>query len=214
MATTRLSDRERQLLELARHGLTDQAIATRLAISVPTVATYWARIRLKMGALSRPELVAQYVEGLAAHEMEALRAENDALRSELARKSTDSWVESMADLVLKAPEAVLFVDRTGHILFGNEAASEMFGCDVATFPSLRVGNFIPPQLHETHRQHRDEFFTVGERTTMGDHHGVPARRMDGTEIRIRATISLAETPSGPIAIFFARTVQAFTPESE
>ena len=45
------------MLLLAAQGLTDQGIAHRLEISLATVGTYWGRIRIKIGPLSRTGLV-------------------------------------------------------------------------------------------------------------------------------------------------------------
>ncbi|HVT12421.1 MAG TPA: LuxR C-terminal-related transcriptional regulator [Fimbriimonadaceae bacterium] len=59
--STSLSQREQQILTYATKGLTDQAMANALGISRATVTTYWGRIRTKLGALGRTELVARYV---------------------------------------------------------------------------------------------------------------------------------------------------------
>jgi PAS domain S-box-containing protein len=214
LPTRQLSDRERQLLELARQGFTDQAIAKELEISVPTVATYWGRIRIKMGPLSRPELVAHYVQAESAVRMEALHAENESLRRRLTpaieegSRAAPSF-DSILELIRKAPDAVLIVNRGGEILLGNEAAAALFGCPMEDFSKLRVGSFIPAEVHEAHRAHRERFFETGVRSRMGDHDGVQARRLDGTRVRITAAVSMAETQQGPIAIVFAREAEAF-----
>lgn len=81
MGTSRLSERENQMLQMAARGLTDQGIAHELGISVGTVGTYWGRVREKMGALSRSELVAKYVEGSVSERIETLRQENQIGRA-------------------------------------------------------------------------------------------------------------------------------------
>jgi two-component system response regulator NreC len=53
---TELSKREWEVLELLTRGLTHQQIADHLYVSVKTVETYRARIRLKTGLKSRAEL--------------------------------------------------------------------------------------------------------------------------------------------------------------
>jgi len=210
--TRQLSERERQLLELARQGFTDQAIAKELVISVPTVATYWGRIRIKMGPLSRPELVAHYVQAESADRMASLHAENESLRRRLTPATEEGEraapsFDSILELIRKAPDAVLLVNRLGEILLGNEAASTLFACPMEDFSKLRVGSFIPPEVHEVHRAHREQFFETGVRSRMGDHHGVQAQRLDGSRICITAAVSMAETPQGPIAIVFAREAE-------
>lgn len=54
-----LSDRQRQMVELAGLGLTDKEIARRLNLSEGTLRTYWDRLRARMGANSRTEVLAR-----------------------------------------------------------------------------------------------------------------------------------------------------------
>jgi PAS domain S-box-containing protein len=68
-----LSEREKEVLFLAGEGLTDKEIAIRLQIGPKTVRTYWDRMRAKLNAASRTEVLAK-----------ALRAAYDDLaRTEL-----------------------------------------------------------------------------------------------------------------------------------
>jgi DNA-binding NarL/FixJ family response regulator len=52
-----LSEREKEVLELAAHGHTNQQIADRLFLSVKTVETYRARLMAKLGLETRADLV-------------------------------------------------------------------------------------------------------------------------------------------------------------
>lgn len=54
-----LSEREKEVLFLAGEGLTDKEIALRLDIGQKTVRTYWDRMRAKLGAASRTEVLAK-----------------------------------------------------------------------------------------------------------------------------------------------------------
>src|SRR5437868_5974451 len=83
-----LSEREREILELAIDGLTDQQIGIRINISASTVNSYWVRIRGKLGHLSRTELVSRILQqraladaDLMRQRVEGLQAEIDALKS-------------------------------------------------------------------------------------------------------------------------------------
>jgi two-component system, NarL family, response regulator NreC len=53
----RLSARERQVLSLLARGHTSREIATAIGVGVKTVETYRARLRVKLGATTRAELV-------------------------------------------------------------------------------------------------------------------------------------------------------------
>ena len=61
----RLSPREEQVLGLASEGLLDKQIAANLGITENTMRTYWRRIRLKVGELSRSALAVQYARSKA-----------------------------------------------------------------------------------------------------------------------------------------------------
>jgi DNA-binding CsgD family transcriptional regulator len=54
-----LSDREKEVLSLAADGLTDKEIALRLSIATKTVRTYWDRMRQKLSATSRTQVIAK-----------------------------------------------------------------------------------------------------------------------------------------------------------
>lgn len=57
MAIDELSPRETEIVELSAEGLTNEAIAERLGLSIGTVNTYWLRIKLKTGAVGRMDAV-------------------------------------------------------------------------------------------------------------------------------------------------------------
>lgn len=57
----RLTPREFQILELASRGQSDKQIAGQLGIHFGTVSTYWNRMRTKLGASTRGEMIAKLV---------------------------------------------------------------------------------------------------------------------------------------------------------
>jgi two-component system response regulator NreC len=59
---TELSQREQTVLERLAHGLTNQAIATQLDISVKTVESYRARLLRKLGLRTRADIIRYAVE--------------------------------------------------------------------------------------------------------------------------------------------------------
>lgn len=81
MATRELSPREEEIVELCVEGLTNDAIAHRLGLSVGTVNTYWLRIKLKVGGSGRTDTVVRIIRERAE---KALREEN-VERKELAK---------------------------------------------------------------------------------------------------------------------------------
>ena len=57
-----LSPRECEVLRLVSQGLTNQAIAHRLGLSVKTVETYLHRAYAKLGVQNRAEAVVHFLE--------------------------------------------------------------------------------------------------------------------------------------------------------
>ncbi len=59
---TTLSERELEVVDLARHGLTNRDIAERLSLSPHTIARHLANARAKLGAANRAEAAAKFEE--------------------------------------------------------------------------------------------------------------------------------------------------------
>ena len=57
-----LSERELEVLDLARHGLTNKDIAERLSLSRHTIGHHLANARAKLGAANRAEAAAMFEE--------------------------------------------------------------------------------------------------------------------------------------------------------
>ena len=61
-AGTTLSERELEVVDLARHGLTNKDIAVRLSLSPHTIARHLSNARAKLGAANRAEAAAKFEE--------------------------------------------------------------------------------------------------------------------------------------------------------
>ena len=62
MLKRELSSREEEIVQLCVDGLTNDAIAHRLNISIGTVNTYWLRIKLKAGGLGKTDTVVKIIK--------------------------------------------------------------------------------------------------------------------------------------------------------
>jgi DNA-binding CsgD family transcriptional regulator len=56
-----LSERELEVLEVARHGLTNAEIASRLGVTVHTVKFHLASIYRKLGAVNRTDAIVRWL---------------------------------------------------------------------------------------------------------------------------------------------------------
>ena len=109
-----LSRREREVLRLGATGATDQEISDRLSISVPTLRTYWLRIREKIGAVNRTHAIALAVAGpLAADEGDPQRRLLEKARS-----------ESVAEWAWRPGDRHIVLDDASKTLFGIAAQGQ------------------------------------------------------------------------------------------
>jgi len=86
MATRELSPREEEIIELCVEGLTNDAIAVRLGLSVGTVNTYWLRIRLKVGGVGRTDTVVRVIKERAERALRESNVERQELSDMVAEK--------------------------------------------------------------------------------------------------------------------------------
>jgi PAS domain S-box-containing protein len=150
-----LSPRESQLLEYAKNGLTDQAIANELGISLATIATYWGRIRIKFGPLSRTEIVAKHLESQKNESLDLLRNEVQSLKQQLHARDAAS-----SELVLGCyhhKEAILILDLEQYILFANETACRWMGRSYEELVGKQMLEFWPEDRRQNWLEHHKAF---------------------------------------------------------
>ena len=111
-----LSERERQLVELAAQGFTDKEICSRLDLSAGTVGTYWSRCREKLGVPTRAACVAQFL-------------------SLQAPSASDRRWEALLGLV---SDAVLVVSADGRVVAANHVAATLASVSPAELIGLEV----------------------------------------------------------------------------
>ena len=94
-----LSPREEEIVQLCVDGLTNDAIAHRLGLSVGTVNTYWLRIKLKVGGLGRTDTVVRVIQDRAEKALRTSNVERTGLIEMIAEKER-SVVDLSAALAL------------------------------------------------------------------------------------------------------------------
>lgn len=99
MTTKELSPREEEIVALCVEGLTNDAIAHRLGLSVGTVNTYWVRIKLKVGGSGRTDTVVKVIKDQAERALREANTERKGLSDLVAEKERD-MLEHRAALAL------------------------------------------------------------------------------------------------------------------
>lgn len=134
MKTKDLSPREEEIIELSVEGLTNEAIATRLGLSLGTVNTYWLRIKLKVGGLGRTDTVARVIKERAERALREANVERVHL-SEMVAEKERGVVDLRAALALlhlamdqiKSTVWATDPELSIHILANGEYPSKHFG---------------------------------------------------------------------------------------
>ena len=206
-STPELSPREQQLLRYASEGLTDTAIAYKLGISEATVATYWGRVRMKLGPFSRTELVAVMLRAEREAAVEELRRENEHLVRALQERFDATEVPFYNELLEQAPDAMLIMSAEGRIEYMNGAARDLFGYRKDELTGHDLLELIPRRFRTVHTDHRLTYLQNPQRRQMGHHLETPALHKDGTEFPVRASLSAVNTTNGTIVICILRPIE-------
>lgn len=141
--TRDLSPREEEIVELCVEGLTNDAIAHRLGLSVGTVNTYWLRIRMKVGGSGKTDTVVKVIKERAERALRDANVERKEFAEIVAEKDR-GVLELRAALALlhlamdQIKSTVWAADRdlSIQILANGEFPSTYFGA------KWQVGNSI------------------------------------------------------------------------
>jgi len=129
-----LSPREEQIVELCVEGLTNDAIAQNLGLSVGTVNTYWLRIKLKVGGSGKTDTVVKVIKERAERALREANTERRSL-SDIVAEKEKGVLELRAALALlnlameqiKSTVWATDKDLAIHIIANGEFPSTHFG---------------------------------------------------------------------------------------
>jgi PAS domain S-box-containing protein len=200
-----LSQRELQLLVYATQGLTDQAIANELAISLATIATYWGRIRIKLGPLNRTELVARYLEYKTKEEIDDLHNEISMLREQMESSKADDAYLLIA--LNKIPNSVIILNTDLTVFYVNEATCRWFGYSPEELLGQPFLNFYPEGRHELWHAWYEQFLADPTNPELTRSRSAYVRHKDGSLVEVIGDTVDIDGPDGVRIMWVSRLAE-------
>ena len=123
--------------------------------------------------------------GTVSHNITERRQAQDELRTS---------EERLAAIIGTAMDAIISLDDHQRVVLFNAAAEQIFRCSAAEAIGKPLDRFVPERFRNIHRLHIDTFGSAGATaSSMAPPRMLSARRADGEEFPIEATISRART---------------------
>jgi DNA-binding CsgD family transcriptional regulator len=134
MVKRELSPREEEIVQLCVDGLTNDAIAHRLNISVGTVNTYWLRIKLKVGGLGKTDTVVRVVKERAEKALRDSNMERANLVEMVAEKE-----KGLLDLRSTLALLHLAMDQIKSTVWATDTDLVIYSMANGEFPATHFG---------------------------------------------------------------------------
>jgi len=104
--------------------------------------------------------------------------------------------ERMRLAVEAAPNAMIMVNREGHIVLLNAQAERVFGYAREELLGRSIEMLIPESFRAGHSGHRHEYHLTPSARVMGAGRDLHGRRKDGSEVPVEVGLNPIETPEG------------------
>jgi two-component system sensor histidine kinase DevS len=117
--------------------------------------------------------------------------------------SEDEFVLALVDA---APDGIVVVDDTGHIVFVNVQMMELFGYARDALVGLPVDDLVPERFRSAHHTHRTDYQVEPRSRAMGSHNVLYGRRKDGSEFPVEISLSPLRSTPTPQVVAVVRDV--------
>jgi len=100
------------------------------------------------------------------------------------------------ELLDAAPDAIIEVDREGHIILLNRVTEKLFGYPRQELVGKSVELLIPGDLRNLHTTHRAQYFENPQTRSMGSGLSLEGQRKDGTRFPVEISLSPVYSDDG------------------
>jgi PAS domain S-box-containing protein len=132
-----------------------------------------------------------------ATEQHAIQRElSELTRQKEEARSAARLERRFRELLEAAPDAIIEVDREGHIVLLNRVTENMFGYSREDLLGRSVELLIPENLRSRHADHRRQYWNSPATRPMGNGLGLQGKRKDGSQFPAEISLSPVQSEEG------------------
>jgi len=109
-------------------------------------------------------------------------------------------------LLQSAPDAIVVINRNGHIKFVNQRTVSLFGYGKEELVGKNIELLIPKRFQSQHPRQRENYFASGQARSMSTVKDLFGMCKDGTEIPVDVNLSHFESTEGLLVVAAVRDV--------
>ncbi|WP_224249068.1 sensor histidine kinase [Hyalangium gracile] len=113
---------------------------------------------------------------------------------------------SLRDFLEAAPDAIVMVDDTGHIVAVNVLAEQMFGYSHDELAAQPLELLVPERYRQAHELHRQSYINAPRTRPMGAGRSLTGLKKDGSEFSIEISLSPLRTEKALYVISIIRDI--------